>query len=47
VYDEATGAHTGTEMVPNPTVVADEAERDAAQAVVDATPQEVVDYAAT
>lgn len=47
VYDNETGEQTGTEIVPNPTVVADEAERAAAQAVVDAAPQEVVDYAAT
>ncbi len=36
-----TGAHTGTEMVANPAIVQDEAERAAAQAVIDATPPEV------
>ena len=41
VYDEATGEQTGTEMVPNPAIVQDDAERAAAQAVVDAAPQEV------
>ena len=47
VYDETTGEQTGTEMVPNPAIVQDDAERAAAQAVVDATPQEVIDYAAS
>jgi len=32
------------ETVPNPLIVADDAERDAAQAVIDATPQEVKDF---
>lgn len=44
VYDEATGEQTGTEMVPNPAIVQDDAERAAAQAVIDATPQEVKDF---
>lgn len=41
VYDEMTGVHTGTETVRNPIVIQDEAERAAAQAVIDATPQEI------
>lgn len=41
VYDEMTGVQTGTETVRNPVVVQDEAERAAAQAVIDATPQEI------
>lgn len=44
VYDEMTGEVTGTETVPNPLIVADDAERAAAQAVIDATPQEVKDF---
>lgn len=44
VYDEATGEQTGTEMVPNPEIVRDDAERAAAQAVIDGTPQEVKDF---
>lgn len=44
VYDEATGEQTGTEMVPNPEIVRDDAERAAAQAVIDGTPQEVQDW---
>ena len=47
VYDETTGEQTGTEMVPNPAIVQDDAERAVAQAVVDATPQEVIDYASS
>ena len=43
VYDEE-GNQTGTETVPNPLIVQDEAERAAAQAVIDATPQEVKDF---
>ena len=46
VYDEATGEQTGTTMVPNPEIVRDDAERAAAQAVIDGTPQEVADFAA-
>lgn len=44
VYDPETGEQTGTEEVPNPAIVQDVAEREAAQAVIDATPQEVIDY---
>jgi len=44
VYDETTGEQTGTEMVPNPVIVQDDAERAAAQALIDATPQEVKDF---
>lgn len=40
VYDDE-GNVTGTETVPNPLIVADDAEREAAQAVVDGTPEEV------
>jgi hypothetical protein len=43
VYDDE-GNQTGTEMVANPLIVQDEAERAEAQAVVDATPQEVKDF---
>jgi hypothetical protein len=42
-YDDE-GNQTGTEMVDNPLIVADDAERAAAQAVVDATPQDVKDF---
>lgn len=43
VYD-ADGNQTGTETVTNPLIVQDEAERAEAQAVVDATPQDVKDF---
>ena len=43
VYD-ADGNQTGTETVTNPLIVQDEAERAAAQAVIDGTPQEVMDF---
>jgi len=43
VYDEE-GNQTGTETVTNPVIVKDEAERAEAQAVIDATPQEVKDF---
>ena len=43
VYDED-GNQTGTETVTNPLIVQDEAERAAAQAVIDGTPQEVRDF---
>ena len=43
-FDPETGEVTGTETVPNPLIVTDEAERAAAQAVIDATPQEVKDF---
>ena len=42
-YDEE-GQVTGSEDVPNPAIVADDAERAAAQALIDAMPQEVVDF---
>jgi len=42
-YDDE-GNQTGTEMVDNPLIVQDDAERAAAQAVVDATPDEVKGY---
>lgn len=44
VYDELTGEQTGTETIENPVITADNAERAAAQAVVDATPQAVKDF---
>ena len=43
VYDDE-GNQTGTETVPNPLIVADEAERAAAQAIVDGTAQDVKDF---
>ena len=43
VYDDE-GNQTGTETVTNPLIVADEAERAAAQAVIDQIPQEVKDF---
>lgn len=45
VYDEETGEQTGSEMVPNPEIVRDDAERTAAQAVVNDTPAEVIEFA--
>jgi hypothetical protein len=45
VFDETTGEQTGTEMVVNPAVVRDDAERAAAQAVIDGTPTEVIVFA--
>jgi hypothetical protein len=45
VYEETTGEQTGTIMVPNPEVVRDDAERAAAQAVIDGTPTEVIAFA--
>lgn len=44
-YDE-TGAPAGVESLPNPEILADDAARAAAQAVIDATPQAVIDFAA-
>jgi len=44
VYDPDTGEQTGTETVTNPLIVADEAERAEAQAVIDQIPQEVKDF---
>lgn len=43
VYD-VEGNQTGTETVTNPLIIADEAERTAAQAVIDGTPQDVKEY---
>lgn len=43
--DEDTGEVVGTKMVPNPAIVKDDAERAEAQAVIDATPQEVKGFA--
>ena len=45
VYDEETGEQTRTEMVPNPEIVRDDAERADARAVVDETPAEVIEFA--
>jgi hypothetical protein len=45
VYEETTGEQTGTIMVPNPEVVRDDAERAAAQAVIDSTPVDVIAFA--
>lgn len=42
--DQPTYDPEGTETVPNPLVVQDDAERTAAQAIVDGTPQEVKDF---
>lgn len=42
-YDDE-GKETGVEDVPNPAIVQDDAERAEAQAVLDATPQEVIDF---
>jgi len=38
------GNQTGTEDVPNPEIERDDAERAAAQAVIDNTPQEVIEF---
>ena len=45
IYDELTGEQTGTEMVSNPEIVRDEAERADARAVVEETPAEVIEFA--
>lgn len=45
VYNEM-GEQTGTETVPNPLIVADDAERAAAQDVIDNTPPEVIAFVA-
>lgn len=45
IYDELTREQTGTEMVPNPEIVRDEAERADARAVVDEAPAEVIEFA--
>lgn len=47
IFDEVTGEKTGTEMVPNPEIVRDDAERADAQAVVEETPAEVIEFANT
>lgn len=47
VYDDETGQQTGTAMMPNPEIARDEAERAEAQAVVDATPMVVIEFANT
>ena len=46
IRDPETGEITGVEWVPNPEIVKDDAERAAAQAVIDNAPQEVIDFAA-
>ena len=46
VFDETTGEQTGTEMVVNPAIAQDDAERAQAQAVIDETPVEVSAHAA-
>ena len=43
VYDDE-GNQTGTGVVDNPLIVADDAERDQAQLVIDNTPEEVQDF---
>ena len=45
IYDEVTGEQTSTEMVSNPEIVRDEAERADARAVFDETPAEVIEFA--
>lgn len=45
VIDPQTGEQTGVEMVANPAIAEDDAERAAAQAVLDATPEEVRAFA--
>ena len=45
IRDLETGEITGTEMVPNPLLEADTAERAAAQSTVDNTPADVIAYA--
>ena len=44
IMNPETGEQTGTELVDNPLITADEIARASAQAVIDATPQEVIDY---
>lgn len=46
IFDSETGEQIGTEMVPNPAIVADDAERAEAQALIDAAPPDIVDFAA-
>ncbi|MDF1854266.1 hypothetical protein [Pseudooceanicola sp.] len=45
VYDEATGEQTGSIMMSNPDTERDDEERAAAQAVIDQTPAEVIQFA--
>lgn len=45
VIDPDTGAQTGVQTAANPAIVSDDAERAAAQAVIDATPAEVSAFA--
>lgn len=44
--DPGTGEEIGIERIANPDIVADDAERAAAQGVIDATPAEVIAFAA-
>lgn len=46
VHDDTTGEQIGIELVPNPEIVRDDAERAAAQAVIEDTPAEVIAFAA-
>jgi len=46
VFDETTGEQTGTEMVANPAIARDDAERAQAQAIVAGMPPEVAAFAA-
>lgn len=43
-YDSETGEVTGDTEVPNPAIIQDDAERAEAQAVIDGTPQEVIEF---
>lgn len=45
IYNEATGEQTGSISVPNPDTERDDEERAAAQAVIDQTPSEVIQFA--
>lgn len=47
IYDDVTGEQTGTDMMPNPEIVRDDAERAVAQVVLDDTPVEVIEFANT
>ena len=44
IVDPETGEPTGVETVPNPLIVQDDAERAQAQAVIDATPADVLAF---
>jgi hypothetical protein len=46
IFDPESGAQIGTELVANPAIVQDEAERAVAAAVINATPAEVVAFEA-